>query len=61
MKFSGTSVIAIAIACAIPVRASTIVFSNIQPGDAFFLGGVGIGLTPSGLNYAGVGFEAAQD
>jgi hypothetical protein len=42
-----------------PSRASTI-FTNIQPGDVFFVG-VGIGLIPGDVfNYAGVGFTPDQ-
>jgi hypothetical protein len=54
--------IASATACATPVRASSIVYTNIQPGDTFFIG-VAIGVVPfvGVFNYAGIGFEAKQN
>jgi len=54
--------VAFAAACAVPVRASTIIYSNIEPGDTF-VEGVAIGVVPfvGVFNYAGIGFESGQN
>jgi hypothetical protein len=51
-----------ALACTAPVRASTIIYSNIEPGDTF-VEGVAIGVVPfvGVFNYAGIGFESPQN
>src|SRR5580658_825452 len=54
--------VAFALSSATSGRASTIIYSNIEPGDTFGPG-VAIGLEPFGgpFNYAGVGFTAGAD
>src|SRR5580692_3804922 len=51
-----------ALACTAPVQASTIIYSNIEPGDTF-VEGVAIGVVPfvGVFNYAGIGFESPQN
>ena len=53
---------ACAIAYTVPGRASTIIYTNVEPGDTFAVG-VAIGVVPyfGTFNYAGVGFEAGED
>jgi hypothetical protein len=55
------SAIACAMAYTVPGRASTIIYTNIEPGDTFAVG-VAIGVVPyfGVFNYAGVGFNVDQ-
>ena len=54
--------VACAMASAVPGRASTIVYTNIAPGDTFGPG-IAIGVVPflGVFNYVGIGFKADQN